>query len=587
MEIRRAFDFLYHQLETNPIGDCLNYKVNGSWVRYSTQDFVDIAHKISLGLLKLGLKRGDKVAIISPNRPEWNFIDQACQEIGVVTVPMYPTITVEDYKYIFSHAEVKVIFAADQDLIEKVNEALVGQSVEHVYSFDEVDGVENWKTVLSLDPEGDISVLQESRNRISHEDLLTIIYTSGTTGRPKGVMLNHRNVTSNALALSNMLDGVLIGGKDRVLSFLPLCHIYERVAIYFYQQNSLGIYYAESMDTIGDNLRDIKPHMFTCVPRLLEKVYDKIVSKGYELPFFKRKLFFWALGLGLKFDNNIEYGWWYKLRLGIARKLIFSKWREALGGNIKFIASAAAALQPRLARIFWAAEIPVYEGYGLTETSPAITANGPSATRIGSVGKLIQDVEVKIADDGEILCKGPNVMQGYYKNPEMTAEVIQDGWFHTGDIGVIEDGFLRITDRKKEMFKTSGGKYIAPQLMENKFKESEFIEQIMVLGEGRKFPSALIVPNFESLKDWCAENHVIESTPNELIKHPKVQDLYQVEIKRFNEEFGNWEQIKKFQIVEKTWAVDTGELTPTMKLKRRVIKEKFKELIESIYMMST
>ncbi len=589
MEIKRAFDFLYHQLENYPIDDCLAYKVNGSWVKYSTQDFVEIAHKISLGLLKLGLKPGDKVAIISPNRPEWNFIDQGCQEIGLVTVPMYPTITVDDYKYIFEHAEVKVIFAANEELVTKVNQALEGHPVDHLYSFDEVEGVENWKAVLGLDPDGDESVIKEYRDQVTGDDLLSIIYTSGTTGRPKGVMLSHWNVTSNAIALRNMLDGVLTVGEHRVLSFLPLCHIYERVATYFYQANSLAIYYAESMETIGENLKEIKPHMFTCVPRLLEKVYDKIVNKGYELPYFKRKLFFWAIGLGLRFDPNIDYSWWFNFRLGIARKLIFSKWREALGGNVRFIASAAAALQPRLARIFWAAEIPVYEGYGLTETSPAISANGPGkgGTRIGTVGQIIEDIEVKIAEDGEILCKGQNVMQGYYKNQEMTDEVIKDGWFHTGDIGVIEDGFLRITDRKKEMFKTSGGKYIAPQLMENKFKESEFIEQIMVLGEGRKFPSALIVPNFETLRDWCASNEVTETNPDALINHPKVQDLYQIEIKKYNEEFGNWEQIKKFQIVEHTWGVDTGELTPTMKLKRRVIKEKFNDLIERIYMMSS
>lgn len=590
MEIRRAFDFLYYQKENHPREDCLSNKVNGNWKKYSTQDFLDIAHKLSLGLLKLGLKPGDKVAIISPNRPEWNFVDQACLELGIVTVPMYPTITVDDYRYIFEHATVKVVFAADTELIEKVKKAVENQPIEHVYSFDDVDGVDNWKQVLSLDEDSDEEVLESYRSQVKPEDLMTIIYTSGTTGRPKGVMLSHWNVTSNALSLAPLIGKVLLPGIGKVLSFLPLCHIYERVAVYFYLRNSLGIYYAESMETIGENIKEVKPSMFTCVPRLIEKVYDKIVSKGYELPFIKRKLFFWAVNLGLKFEPNADLGWWYNFQLKIARKLIFSKWLEALGGNIRLITSGAAALQSRLARIFWAAGMPVYEGYGLTETSPAISTNFPGEgnTRIGTVGQVIEDVEVRIGDDGEILCKGPNVMMGYYKNPELTAEVLTDGWFHTGDIGVIEDGFLRITDRKKEMFKTSGGKYIAPQLMENKFKESEFIEQIMVVGEGQKFPSALIVPNFETLTDWCKEQGLLGSeSPEELIVHPKVKDLYEIEVRRFNEEFGNWEQIKKFEIVEKVWAVDTGELTPTMKLKRRVIKEKFKELIDRIYMMSS
>ncbi len=590
MEIKRAFDFLYYQLENNPIEECLCHKINGNWKKYSTQDFVTISHKLSAGLLKLGLQPGDKVAIISPNRPEWNFVDQACLEMGIVTVPMYPTITVEDYRYIFEHAEVRMVFAANEELIKRVQSATEHQSIEYIYSFDEINEVSNWKTLLSLGEDSDDTVLEEYRNKVKPDDLMTVIYTSGTTGRPKGVMLSHWNVTSNALSLSKMIGWVLTRAEDRVLSFLPICHIYERVAVYFYLNNSLGVYYAESMETIGENIREVKPHMFTCVPRLIEKVYDKIVSKGYELPFIKRKLFFWAVSIGLKFDPNTDMGGWYRLKLKIARKLIFSKWREALGGNIKFIASGAAALQSRLSRIFWAAEMPIFEGYGLTETSPAIAGNGPGPgnARIGSVGKIIEDVAVKIAEDGEILCKGPNVMMGYYKNPEMTAEVLQDGWFHTGDIGVIEDGFLRITDRKKEMFKTSGGKYIAPQLMENKFKESEFIEQIMVLGEGQKFPSALIVPNFEALVEWCSQNGLLGVTSTEeLIVHPKVRDLYEIEVRRFNEEFGNWEQIKKFEIVEEVWGVESGELTPTMKLKRRVIKEKFKELIDKIYMMSS
>ncbi|MDW3212246.1 MAG: AMP-dependent synthetase/ligase [Reichenbachiella sp.] len=585
----RVFDFLHSQLENNPLPKALNYKEFGQWKGYSTEEVVRIVNELSLGLLAMGMNPGDKVAIVSPNRPEWNFIDFACQQIGVVTVPMYPTITVDDYEYIFQHAEVKMVFAADSELIEKVKTATASLDIKHIYSFDQLEAVTHWKEVQAKDPNGDLATVRQLMEKVRPSDLLTIIYTSGTTGRPKGVMLSHNNIVSNTLGVSARTMGCMSPGVDKTLSFLPMCHIYERTAIYVYVHNSLSIYYAESMDSIGENIKEISPQMFTCVPRLLEKVYDKIVSKGYELPLMKRKLFFWAIDLGLKYDPNGDFGGWYNFKLKIARKLIFSKWREALGGELKLISSGAAALQPRLARIFWAAEIPVCEGYGLTETSPVITATAPfpDYVKIGAVGKLIDDVEVKIAEDGEILCKGPNVMMGYYKAPELTAEVIQDGWFHTGDIGVIEEGFLRITDRKKEMFKTSGGKYIAPQLMENKFKESVYIEQIMVVGEGRKFPSALIVPNFETLKDWQADHGITALDNKQLIAHPDVIKLFQSEISRYNEEFGNWEQIKKFELVETVWGIDTGELTPTLKLKRRIIKDKFKELIERIYMMSS
>lgn len=585
----RVFDFLYYQQKNGAIANALNYKQSGLWKGFSTVEVIQIVRELSLGLLASGLKAGDKVAIVSPNRPEWNFVDFACQQIGVITVPMYPTITVEDYEYIFGHAEVKMIFAADLELIEKVRKATASLNIDQVYSFDQIEGTDHWTKVQEMDKDGDFSVVQQTMDGVKPEDLLTIIYTSGTTGRPKGVMLSHRNIVSNTISVSERIMGSLIAGQDRTLSFLPMCHIYERTAIYVYFYNRLAIYYAENMDKIGDNIKEVSPNMFTCVPRLLEKVYDKIVSKGYELPLVKRKLFFWAIGLGLRYDPNGTFSSWYHFKLKIARKLIFSKWQEALGGKLKMISSGAAALQPRLARVFWAADIPVCEGYGLTETSPVITATAafPDYVRIGSVGRLIDGVEVKIAEDGEILCKGPNVMMGYYKSPEQTAEVLQDGWFHTGDIGVIEEGFLRITDRKKEMFKTSGGKYIAPQLMENKFKESIYIEQIMVIGEGRKFPSALIVPNFEALEEWQKANKVTASGHKELITNSQVVKLFQAEVDRYNQEFGNWEQVKKFELVESVWGIDTGELTPTLKLKRRIIKEKFKEMIERIYMMSS
>lgn len=589
MNITRAFDFIYYQKEKYPKKDCLNQKINGLWNSYSTQEVIDIANKVSLGLIKLGVKPGDKVAIISPNRPEWNFIDLGVQQIGAITVPMYPTITVDDYKYIFEHAEVKIVFAADEELVAKVGEATKDLSVEAIYSFDQLDNQPNWEEVRDLNVDGDLAEVEARKEKIKGDDLFTIIYTSGTTGRPKGVMLSHTNVVSNAIALAPRFLEKLTPGDCKALSFLPLCHIYERTGLYYFNYLGVSIYYAESMETIGENMKEIKPDLFNTVPRLLEKVYDKIISKGYELPLMKRKLFFWAVDLGLQYDPAVDKGWWYNTRLEFADKLIFKKWREALGDNVKVIGSGAAALQPRLARVFWAAGIPVCEGYGLTETSPVISSNAPVAEemRIGSVGKILEGIEVKIADDGEVLCKGPNVMLGYYRQPDLTKEVMTGDWFHTGDIGVVEDGFLRITDRKKEMFKTSGGKYIAPQLMENRFKESIYIEQLMVLGEGEKFPSALIVPNFETLMAWCESNGVNEKDPQKLIEHDAVVKLFQREIEDKNKKFGNWEHIKKFELLEKPWAVDSGELTPTLKLKRRIIKEKFQGIIDRIYTYSS
>lgn len=588
MNPTRAFDFIFYQQQNYPKSDCLNYKVNGSWRNYSTEEVIETSNHVSLGLLKLGVVPGDKVAIISPNRPEWNFIDLAAQQIGAVGVPMYPTITVEDYQYIFEHAEVKLVFASSEELINKVKQATKGSSVEGIYSFDEIDGVDNWTKVKGLGENENVEQLKVYRDKISQDDLLTIIYTSGTTGRPKGVMLSHKNIVSNTMTLAPKYGAILERGSARSLSFLPLCHVYERMGVYYFMYWGVSVYYAESMETIADNLREIKPDTFHTVPRLLEKVYDKIISKGYELSTIARNIFFWAVGLGLKYDPTHDMGWWYNLKLKVADKIVFSKWRIALGGNVKMIGSGAAALQPRLARIFWAAGIRICEGYGLTETSPVISANAPSSDgiRIGTVGKVIEGVQVKIADDGEILCSGPNVMMGYYKQPEMTAEVMTGVWFHTGDIGVIEDGFLKITDRKKEMFKTSGGKYVAPQPIENKFKESPYIDQIMVIGEGQKFPSALIVPNFEALKEWASQNGLSFDDNEALIKEPIVYSLFQKEIDKQNESFGSWEQIKKFELISEPWGVDTGELTATLKLKRRILNKKFEGLIENLYSLS-
>lgn len=586
MNLHRAFDFLSHQLTTNPKDDCLSYKVGGIWKKFSTQEVFDIVNQLSAAFLSMGYKKGDKMAVISTNRPEWNFVELAMQQIGVISVPMYPTITVEDYEYIFEHAGVKLIFVEGQEIYDKVSKAIEKlDGIDGVYSFDKVPNCKSWKEVQEEGKRGDLEQVDLLKNQIDESDLLTIIYTSGTTGRPKGVMLSHKNMVSNTIGVSFVIAGEE-GRIKRALSFLPLCHVYERIGIYVYLYMGISVYYAESIEQIGENCKEIKPHTFNTVPRLLEKVYDKIMAKGNTLSGLAKSLFFWAVELGLKYEPDQNMGLWYDIQLSIARKLIFSKWREALGGEIITISSGAAALQPRLARIFWAADIKVLQGYGLTETSPVITASSskPEEARLGCVGKPIADVEVKIADDGEILCKGPNVMQGYYKSPEKTAEVMTGEWFHTGDIGEFVDGkYLKITDRKKEMFKTSGGKYIAPQLMENKFKESYLIEQIMVVGEGKKFPSALIVPNFEGLEEWCSDAGIPYSSPKAAIKDPKVLAKFEEEVATYNASFAKWEKIKKFSLMESAWGIDTGELTPTLKLKRRVVKQKFGEQIEGLY----
>ncbi len=493
---------------------------------------------------------------------------------------MYPTITVADYGYIFDHAEVRLIFAGDQTIYDKAVQAGKGRTI---YSFDRLSGVAHWTELQAQGKSGDHAALTGYKANVTPEDLFTIIYTSGTTGKPKGVMLTHANVLSNLMSVSHIMSPPL--GTSKVLSFLPLCHIFERTASFCFMYMGYSIYYAENMETIGDNLKEVQPHLFNTVPRLLEKVYDKIVAKGYELTGVKKKLFFWALELGLKYDPAADMGGWYDFQLKIANKLIFSKWREALGGNIMQINSGASALQPRLARVFWAAGIKVCEGYGLTETSPVVTASigTREEIKIGYVGKIVKDVEVKIAADGEILVKGPNIMQGYYKEPEMTAEVIKDGWFHTGDIGILEGRYLKITDRKKEMFKTSGGKYIAPQAMENKFKESPLIEQLIVVGADRNYPAALIVPSFDGLKEFCKRSDISYTTDAEMIQNEQVQEKYLSEVAKFNELFGNWEQIKRFELLDTPWGIETGELTPTMKLKRKVIMEKYADRVEALY----
>jgi len=586
MNITRNFDLLDNLVANHPREVAIAGKRTGQWMNFSTQQYAEIVNNISYGLLHLGIGPQDKVAIISFNRPEWNFADFGVSQLGAVTVPMYPTIGQADYKHILNDAQVKIIFVENEEIYTKVA-AIKDQvpSLQKIYSFDHIPGLPMWTELAELgnnnpNPEK----VKELKASVKPDDLMTLIYTSGTTGTPKGVMLTHNNILSNVRAAQKVCP---VTDQHKVLSFLPLCHIFERMICYLYHYVGASIYYAESMDTIGDNLKEVKPFAFSTVPRLLEKVYDKIIAKGHELTGIKKKLFFWAVNLGLRYELGNKNGWWYHQQLKIADKLIFSKWREALGGNVGVIVSGAAALQPRLARIFTAAGINVLEGYGLTETSPVITVNRMEHENrmFGTVGIPIEEVQVKIAEDGEILCKGPNVMKGYYNLPEATREAIDaDGWFHTGDIGEFVNGkFLKITDRKKEVFKTSGGKYIAPQVMENKFKESPFIEQIMVIGEGEKHPAALIVPAWDYLKIWCEKNGIAWGSREEMVKNPQVLHVYQEEVDYYNKGFGDWETIKKFELIPGEWTIEGGEMTPTLKLKRKPIMAKYSALVERIY----
>ena len=586
--VTRLFDFPYYQLSKNNLPDCLVTKYGDEWVKTSTQEYIDKSNAISRGLLRLGVNKNDKIAIISTNnRTEWCIMDIGALQTGAQTVPIYPTISAEDYEYILNHSESVYCFVSDRDVYDKVMSIKKNvPTLKEVYTFDLLSNAKNWKEVLDLGEDNSNQNEVEARKEaVEPKELATIIYTSGTTGKPKGVMLSHHNIVSNVLDSAPRIP--VPEGNSRAMSFLPVCHIFERVILYIYQYYSITIYFAESIEKISDNLKEVKPNVMSVVPRLLEKVYDKIYAKGAELTGVKKKLFFWAIELGLQYEPYGANGWWYEFRLKIARKLIFSKWKEALGGNLEVMVSGSAALQPRLARVFAAAGIPVMEGYGLTETSPVISVNDQrnGLFRIGTVGKPIPNVEVKIAEDGEILCKGPNVMMGYYKDPEKTAEVMSGDYFHTGDIGEIDtDGFIKITDRKKEMFKTSGGKYIAPQLLENAMKQSLFIEQIMVIGDGEKMPAAFIQPSFDFVKEWAKRKNIdIGNTLEDLCNNKQVIARIQEEVDHYNERFGQWEKIKKFELTPELWSIDAGHLTPTMKLKRRVVKERYKHLYEKIY----
>jgi long-chain acyl-CoA synthetase len=586
--ISRLFDFPYFQLENYHIPDALVTKQNGVWEKTSTKEYLDKANAISRGLLRLGLLPNDKIAIISSsNRTEWHIMDIGILQTGVQTVPIYPTIAETDYEYILNHCEAKYCFVSDEEVLQKVlNIRTNVPNLKEIFSFNSIPNCKNWNEILELGKdEANQNEVEARKNNVKALDLATIIYTSGTTGRPKGVMLSHNNIVSNVLDSASRIP--FEQGKSRALSFLPICHIYERMVTYIYQYYGCAIYFGESIEKISDNIKEVHPTVMTGVPRLIEKVFEKIVVKGSELTGIKKKLFFWAIDLGEKYEPYGRNGWWYELQLSIARKLIFSKWKEGLGGKLDLIVNGSAALQPRLARMFAAAEIPVMEGYGLSETSPVISVNDMrnNGFKVGTAGRIIDNVQVKIAEDGEILCKGPNVMMGYYKDEKLTDEAVVNGYFHTGDIGEIDsDGFLKITDRKKEMFKTSGGKYIAPQILENEMKQSRFIEQIMVIGADQKMPAAFIQPSFDFVKDWAKLHNVkLGSSNEEIIANQEVIDRIGQEINRLNEKFGNWEKIKCFELTPDLWTIDDGHLTPTMKLKRKVVMEKYINLFHKIY----
>ncbi len=589
---KRLFDCIEYQLTHFPKEDMLNAKEDGSWKAYSTQQLQNLVDTLSAGLLQLGVagndmtaEEADKIAIISNNRPEWMIADMAVQQIGAILIPIYPTTSLAEVEFILNDAAVKYVFVSNSEMLHKVQDATVNlSSLKGIYTFDTVENAHHWNEILALaTPDAKEKALQ-IKSRIPTSHIVTIIYTSGTTGTPKGVMLSHENIYTNVQFSKESFPF-----EDRpdwkVLSFLPLNHVFERMVMYIYMYSGISIYYAESVDTIGDNLKEIKPNGFTTVPRLLEKVFEKIMQKGNELTGLKRRLFFWSVSVAGKYDNQTNAGWWYNLQLAIANKLVFSKWREALGGNISFIVTGGAACQTKLLRIFNAAKIPVYEGYGPTENSPVVCVNrkATSGHKFGTVGPPLNGVELKLADDGEILVAGPCVMGGYYKRPDLTAETIINGWLHTGDIGVWDEGNIKITDRKKELFKTSGGKYVAPQPIENKFKESPFIEQIMIVGAECKFVGALIVPSFSTLEQWLKDKNIPFTNNADIIKHPTVVAHYESIILSYNTFFNRVEQVKKFTLLTKEWSIDGGEMTPKLSMKRKVILEKCKEEVERIY----
>ena len=586
MQIKRNFDILEKLVNETKPPVALAVKRNNKWETFTPQDYQKYANYFSYGLLELGFKKGDKIITISNNRPEWNFVDMGMGQIGVIHVPVYPNMSLGEYEFIFEHSEARMIIVSSAEYYLKAKTAADKlQNIEKIYTFDKLDGAPNWEEIIQLGRENEHKwkdKLQQIKDSIQPDDLLSIIYTSGTTGRPKGVMLSHWNFMSNVLATTPLYP---IEKGHGYMSILPLCHVFEREVNYMIQNKGATIYYAEKIDTLVRDIKEVPVHGFAAVPRVYEKIYDRIIVEGKKLKGLKKKIFFWAIDIGLVYDPNENKGLWYNLQLSLARKLVFKKWQEALGGKIIALISGGAALQPRLARIFHAAQMPIYEGYGLTETSPVIAVNYPGHVKIGTVGPVLSNVKVKIAEDGEILVKGPNVMKGYYKDPEKTAQVFdEEGWFHTGDIGELdEDGFLKITDRKKEMFKLSTGKYVAPQVVENIFKESPFIDQLFVVGEKEKFVAAIISPDFEYLIAWAVKNGIIFRDTQELIKHPKVIERFQQEIDKYNKRLGRHEQIKKFALTCRKWTPETGELSPTLKLKRKYLKQLYKAKLDYLY----
>jgi long-chain acyl-CoA synthetase len=585
--ITRLFDFAYYQLETHNLDAALVSKKDGEWIKTSSKEYINKANALSRALLKIGVQKNDKIAVISTtNRTEWCIVDVGVLQVGAQNIPIYPTISSDDYEYVLNHSEAVYCFVSDQEVYDKVLKVKGNTKLKNVFSFDEIEGCENYTKLLDLGAdESTQPEVEKRKSEVVPADLATIIYTSGTTGKPKGVMLSHSNVVKNILASMPRLP--LMEGTTRVLSFLPLCHIFERVLIYIYQHAGVGIYFAEGIDKIGENAQEIKPNLMSVVPRLLEKVFNKINAKGSELTGVKRALFFWAIKLGEQYEPYQANGFWYEFKLKIARKLIFSKWKAAFGGELHTMVSGSAALHPRLSRIFCASGMMIMEGYGLTETSPVVSVgmHANQHFKIGTVGKPISNVEVTIAEDGEILIKGPNVMEGYFKDPEKTAAVMSGDYFHTGDKGEIDaDGFLKITGRKKEMFKTSGGKYIIPTLIENDLKESNFIEQVMVIGENQKMPAALIQLDFEFIKEWIERKKLdIETTPEAICASELIIERIQKEVDKSNQGFGKWEQVKRFELTPDVWCIEGGHLTPTMKMKRSVIFELYKELAAKIY----
>ncbi len=587
IKVTRLFDFPYYQMETYNLDKAFTSKTSGKWKSITTKEYIAQANQISRGLIKLGVKPNDKIAIISStNRTEWNICDIGILQTGAQNVPIYPTISEEDYEYVLNHSESTYCFVSDKEVLKKINKIKTKTKLIKVFTFDDIKGEESWNEVLELGKDvSSQNVVEERKDNVKEDDLATLIYTSGTTGKPKGVMLSHKNIVSNVLSSKKYVP--LNYGNSKGLSFLPICHIFERMILYLYQYCGVSIYFAESIEKLTENAQEIKPQVMTAVPRLYEKIYDKIILKGETLTGIKKGLFFWAVNLGLRYEPNGANGWWYEKQLSLARKLIFSKWQAALGGQLKLMVSGSAALQPRLTKVFAAAGMPIMEGYGLSETSPVVSVNDQrnKGFRVGTVGKVIEGVEVKIAENGEILVKGTNVMLGYFKDPEKTASVIKNGYFYTGDKGEFDkDGFLKITGRTKEMFKTSGGKYVVPPLLEGELKQSLFIEQVMVIGEGEKMPAALIQPNFDFIREWIHHKKLdIADSNQDIISSERVINRIQKEVDKCNKNFGNWEQIKRFELTPDVWTIEGRHLTPTMKMKREIIKEIYKDLFDKIY----